>query len=116
MSNITFDSEGTTNLEKESIEWIRIWCEDTNDNELPRVSLIGDSITEGYYGMVKEALKDIAKVDYLATSYSVASDMYQGCVEHFMKDSVYTPLSVEISTFRSTMNLLKAYKYAKEPI
>lgn len=89
MRNITFDNEGKNNLEKEAIEWIRIWCEDTNNKEKPRVALIGDSITENYYRMVKEALKDVAKVDYLATSYSIASDMYQGCVKSFFQDSVY---------------------------
>ena len=37
-----------TAREKEDIEWLRVWCEDTNA-ALPRVLLIGDSITEGYH-------------------------------------------------------------------
>ena len=89
MSNITFDSEAKLNVTKEDIEWLRLWCEDTNDNALPRVALIGDSITEGYYRLVKEGLQGVAKVDYLATSYSIASDMYMNTVKNFVKDSAY---------------------------
>lgn len=89
MSNITFDKEAKVNLSKEKYEWIRIWCEDTNNEELPRIALIGDSITEGYYNYVKEALRDIAKVDYLATSYSVASNIYIETVKNFINDSDY---------------------------
>lgn len=89
MSNITFDKEAKTNHTKEDIEWLRIWCEDVNDKTLPHVALIGDSITEGYYQFVKNALKGVAKVDYLATSYSVASDMYCETVKNFVKDSKY---------------------------
>lgn len=89
MSNITFDSEAKVNVKKEDIEWLRLWCEDTNDDTLPRVALIGDSITEGYYQIVKAELQDVAKVDYLATSYSIASDMYMDTVKNFVKDSAY---------------------------
>lgn len=89
MSNITFDSEAKLNVAKEDIEWLRLWCEDTNDNTLPRVALIGDSITEGYYQLVKEGLQGVAKVDYLATSYSISSDMYMDTVKNFVKDSAY---------------------------
>ena len=89
MNNITFDHEANTNHEKENIEWLRIWCEDVNDNTLPHVALIGDSITEGYYQLVKHALKDVAKVDYLATSYSIASHMYSETVKNFVRDSAY---------------------------
>ena len=89
MSNITFDSEAKLNVTKEDIEWLRLWCEDTNDESMPHVALIGDSITEGYYQIVKEKLQGVAKVDYLATSYSIASDMYMDTVRNFVKDSAY---------------------------
>ena len=89
MDKITFDSEAKLNVAKEDIEWLRIWCEDTNDNSLPHIALIGDSITEGYYQMVKEGLRGVAKVDYLATSYSIASAMYMETVKNFVKDSSY---------------------------
>ena len=89
MNNITFDNEAKAKQKKEDIEWLRIWCEDVNEKNLPHVALIGDSITEGYYSCVKNALQGIAKVDDLATSYSVASDLYKETVKHFVKDSSY---------------------------
>ena len=89
MSNITFDTEGKTQTEKEDIEWLRIWCEETNDTSLPRVALVGDSITEGYFRFVSEKLKGIARVDVLATSYSITSKMYIETVKNFIADSQY---------------------------
>lgn len=89
MKNITFDKEAKSVHIKEDIEWLRIWCEDVNIENMPRVALIGDSITEGYYQFVKNALKEVAKVDYLTTSYSIASDMYQSIVKNFVTDSKY---------------------------
>ena len=89
MSNITFDAEGKTTTEKEDIEWLRLWCEETNDTTLPRVALVGDSITEGYFRAVAEKLKGIARVDVLATSYSLKSNMYRETVKNFIADSKY---------------------------
>jgi hypothetical protein len=39
------------------IEWCNIWIPDANGTKLPRVLLIGDSITQGYYPKVAENLK-----------------------------------------------------------
>ena len=89
MSNITFDAEGKTKTVKEDIEWLRIWCEETNETKLPRVALIGDSITEGYFRLVQKALQGIALVDYLATSYSINSAIYNTMVKSFADDSAY---------------------------
>lgn len=89
MKDITFDSEAKTKYAKEDTEWLRIWCEDVNVENLPRVALIGDSITEGYNQFVKKKLKGIAKVDYLATSYSIASEVYGKIIECFVNDSEY---------------------------
>lgn len=88
MSRVTFDFDAKTAAKKEDIEWLRIWCEDTNA-ALPRVALIGDSITEGYFPLVKDALKDIARVDYLATSYAITSPAYWKCVKSFVQDENY---------------------------
>ncbi|MBE5739529.1 MAG: SGNH/GDSL hydrolase family protein [Clostridiales bacterium] len=89
MSNITFDAEGKTETLKEDIEWLRLWCEETNDQNLPRVALIGDSITEGYFRYVLNALKGIARVDVLTTSYSIKSNAYNMMVKSFVADSDY---------------------------
>ena len=89
MEKVTFDKEAKNDCVKEDIEWLRIWCEDTNVTNIPRVALIGDSITEGYYQFVKEELQGIAKVDCLTTSYSIASEIYGNIIKWFVKDSEY---------------------------
>lgn len=56
---------------RENIEWLDVWIPNTNDKALPRVLLIGDSITRGYGKQVEANLKDKAYVARLATSKSL---------------------------------------------
>src|SRR5205823_9742621 len=56
----------------EAIEWCDIWISHANETNLPRVLLIGDSITRGYYPEVEERLAGKAFVARLATSRFVA--------------------------------------------
>jgi lysophospholipase L1-like esterase len=62
---------GEPHISREAIEWCNIWIPDANGTKLPRVLLIGDSITQGYYPKVAEQLKDKASVARLTTSKSV---------------------------------------------
>lgn len=89
MNNVTFDTQGKSRTQKEDIEWLRLWCEEVNDNALPHIALIGDSITEGYFRFVQKAFEGVARVDYLATSYSLVSDAYTAMVKAFVADSDY---------------------------
>lgn len=89
MEQFTFDEKGEKKNKKENIEWLNIWCEFTNDEILPRVALIGDSITAQTYEIVKRELQRLANIDYLATSYSILSPTYVGMVEKFIDDSNY---------------------------
>ncbi len=57
---------------KESIEWCDIWISHANETNLPRVLLIGDSITRAYYPEVEKHLAGRAYVSRLATSAFVA--------------------------------------------
>ena len=41
----------------ESIEWCDIWISHANETNLPRVLLIGDSITRAYYPEVEKRLE-----------------------------------------------------------
>lgn len=52
----------------ESIEWCDIWISHANETNLPRVLLIGDSITRDYYPGVEKRLAGKAYVARLATS------------------------------------------------
>lgn len=56
---------------RESIEWLDVWLPNTNDHDLPRVLLIGDSITRGYGKLVETRLQGKAYVGRVATSKSL---------------------------------------------
>ncbi|MGO8751087.1 MAG: SGNH/GDSL hydrolase family protein [Thermoguttaceae bacterium] len=58
-------------ISREAIEWCNIWIPDANWTKLPRVLLIGDSITQGYYQAVADKLKGKASVARLTTSKSI---------------------------------------------
>src|SRR3984957_9125937 len=52
----------------ESIEWCDIWVSHANETNLPRVLLIGDSITRAYYPEVEKRLAGKAYVGRLSSS------------------------------------------------
>lgn len=52
----------------ESIEWCDIWISHANETNLPRVLLIGDSITRAYYPAVEKRLAGKASVGRLSSS------------------------------------------------
>jgi lysophospholipase L1-like esterase len=57
---------------RESIEWCDIWISHANETNLPRVLLIGDSITRGYYPEVEKKLAGRAYVARLCGSAFVS--------------------------------------------
>jgi hypothetical protein len=63
---------GTAPPSRESIEWCDIWISHANETNLPRVLLIGDSITRDYYPEVERRLSGKAFVARLATSRFIA--------------------------------------------
>ena len=60
-------------LPREDIEWCDLWLPNCNKDDLPRVLLIGDSITRAYSDQVERELAGTAYVGRLATS-AFASD------------------------------------------
>lgn len=74
---------------KERFEWIHSWCDETTQIDLPRVLLVGDSITNGYQEKVRELLKGVCYVDYISTSYAIDTKIYNNLVYSFMTDSKY---------------------------
>ncbi|WP_084760536.1 SGNH/GDSL hydrolase family protein [Zavarzinella formosa] len=56
---------------RESIEWLDVWVPGNNTKDIPKVLLIGDSITRAYYKDVEDRLKGKAVVCRLATSKSL---------------------------------------------
>ena len=65
-------AEPTAPPAREAIEWCDIWISHANDTNLPRVLLIGDSITRDYYPEVEKRLAGKAYVARLATSRFIA--------------------------------------------
>lgn len=61
--------------EREGIEWCDLWISHANETNQPRVLLIGDSITRGYYGEVEKRLAGKAYVARLATSAFLTDPM-----------------------------------------
>ena len=58
-------------VRREAIEWCDVWIPYSNQTDLPRVLLIGDSITKGYYSGVERNLRSKAYVARLATSKAI---------------------------------------------
>ena len=56
---------------REDIEWLDVWIPDTNESGLPRVLLVGNSITRQYGGEVEKQLEGKAFVARLSTSKSL---------------------------------------------
>lgn len=76
-------------MKKEQFEWIHSWCDNTDRHDLPRILLIGDSITHGYQSYVRKKLEGICYVDYVSTSYSLDNPFYFQLVSNFVKNSEY---------------------------
>lgn len=74
---------------KERFEWVQSWCDEAPSDDLPRVLLIGDSITRQYQDRVRELLRGKCYVDYFSSSYAVDSPIYQTLIKAFVGDSKY---------------------------
>jgi len=61
---------------RERIEWVDIWFTDAEKDALPRVLLIGDSITRGYFDGVEKALDGRAYCGRLTSSRSVCDPVF----------------------------------------
>lgn len=61
---------------RERIEWIDIWVTDADKTDLPRVLLVGDSITRGYFGDVEKHLAGKAYCARLTTSKCVSDPTF----------------------------------------
>ncbi|MGE5295565.1 MAG: prolyl oligopeptidase family serine peptidase, partial [Solirubrobacterales bacterium] len=68
--------EGAGELLRERIEWCDIWITNADKNDLPRVLLIGDSITRGYFGEVEQTLAGKANCARLTTSRCICDPVF----------------------------------------
>jgi lysophospholipase L1-like esterase len=72
------DKSGETaqRFAREETEWVNVSIPDANTNKVPRVLLVGDSITQGYYPGVEKELKPAASCAQFTTSASVADPVF----------------------------------------
>ena len=71
---------------KESIEWCDIWISHANETNLPRVLLIGDSITRAYYPEVEKHLEGKAYVGRLSSSAFISDPALLKQIEMVLKE------------------------------
>ena len=76
-------------LAREDIEWLDVWLPNSNDDALPRVLLIGDSITRAYGSRVESLLKGTAYVGRLATSKSLGDPAYLEQVALILREQTF---------------------------
>ena len=74
---------------RENIEWLDVWVPGHEIKGQPRVLLIGDSITRGYYGGVENRLKGKAIISRLTTSKSVGDPGLLGEVALILSQSSF---------------------------
>jgi hypothetical protein len=70
---------------RERIEWIDIWVTDADKADLPRVLLVGDSITRGYFGAVEKHLAGKAYCARLTTSKCVSDPTFNDDLKLLLK-------------------------------
>lgn len=66
----------TPKIERENIEWCDVWITHADQDSKPRVLLVGDSITKGYYDQVAAALDGKANCAKFATSACIADPAF----------------------------------------
>ena len=81
---------------RESIEWCDAWLPHMKDSALPRVMLIGDSITRGYYSSVEEQLKTQAYVARIATSKAIGDPALLTEIQTFLSQAKFDIVHVNI--------------------
>ncbi|MEN6574975.1 MAG: prolyl oligopeptidase family serine peptidase [Phycisphaerales bacterium] len=70
------EPSGRPDLIRERIEWCDIWITNADKGDLPRVLLIGDSITRGYFDGVEKALAGKANCARLTTSRCICDPVF----------------------------------------
>jgi len=81
---------------REAIEWTDVWMPHTNEQNLPRVLLIGDSITRAYYSGVEEQLKGKAWVARIATSKAIGDPALLAELAVFLGEAKFDVVHVNI--------------------
>jgi len=71
---------------RESIEWSDIWVAHADNDALPRVLLVGDSIARGYYESAEKALEGKASCARYSTSAFIGHSKFLAELEILLED------------------------------
>lgn len=89
----------SANIKREGIEWCDIWIPAAPQNDKPRILLIGDSITKGYYNSVSKLLKGKANCARFATSACVADPAF-----HIQLKSIFSHYKYDVIHFNNGLH------------
>ncbi len=82
-----------TQVYREDIEWCNVWIPSVNKTDLPKVLMVGDSITKHYYKSVEKELQGKAYCANLTTSTCVADPLFivqlQSVIEYYDFDVIH---------------------------
>ena len=70
---------------QENTIWCNLWWDNVSDERVPRVLLIGDSVTNGYTKVVRELLSGRASVDHVTSSRCIADPSFRKEVAYAME-------------------------------
>lgn len=70
------NNQPANRIVREDIEWWELWLPNSNQGDLPRCLLIGDSITGAYYAEVNKAMAGQAYIGRFCTSKSLGDSFY----------------------------------------
>lgn len=82
-----YAAENARDAKHEDIEWCDVWMPHMRENGLPRVLLVGDSITRAYYKDVEENLKGKAYVARLTTSAAIGDPALMMQIHTFLSEA-----------------------------
>ena len=83
-------------VKREDIEWTDVWMPNMNRHDLPRVLLIGDSITRAYYKGVEQNLRGKAYCARIATSKAVGDPALTAELHAFLPEARFDVIHFNI--------------------
>jgi hypothetical protein len=89
-------SSKTTSAKHEDIEWCDAWMPNLTKSDLPRVLLIGDSITRAYFKNVEQNLKGRAYCARVATSAAVGDPALVTQLQPFLLETKFDVIHFNI--------------------
>lgn len=86
-------------IAREGVEWCDIWIPSAPQTDKPRVLLIGDSISKGYYNSVSAILEEDAYCVRFATSACVADPAF-----HVQLQAMFTQYEYDVIHFNNGLH------------